>query len=153
MVFVAVVLALVAAAMHGTWNVLVKTSADPLITIYRSTVMAAAIMTPPAVVALVVIRPAINPAALGFAAASGVLEVTYMWLLSTAYARGEISVVYPIARGSAPLLAVAIGLGVLGERLAGFQLVGVALLLAGILAVTIPQTGGRATVPALWPLV
>src|SRR2546421_2048783 len=135
--------------MHGTWNVLVKTSADPLITIYRSTVMAAAIMTPPAVVALVVIRPAINPVALGFAAASGVLEVTYMWLLSTAYARGEISVVYPIARGSAPLLAVAIGLGVLGERLAGVQLVGVALLLAGILAVTIPQTGGRGTVPAL----
>ena len=62
MVFVAVVLALVAAAMHGTWNVLVKTSADPLITIYRSTVMAAAIMTPPAVVALVVIRPEIGRA-------------------------------------------------------------------------------------------
>lgn len=142
-------LALVAAAMHGTWNVLVKTSADPLLTIYRSTVMAAAIMTPPALVAMVLLRPSVSAAALGFAALSAALEVTYMWLLSSAYARGEISVVYPIARGSAPLVAVVIGLAVLGERLAPAQLVGVGLLLAGILAVTLPQTSGRATLPAL----
>lgn len=149
MILVAVVLALVAAAMHGTWNVLVKTSGDPLISIYRSTLMAAAIMTPLALVAMLIFRPSASLGALGFALLSGVLEVTYMWLLSSAYARGEISVVYPIARGSAPLLAVAIGLGVLGERLATAQLIGVGLLLAGILAVTLPQTSGRATLPAL----
>jgi len=148
-VLVAVVLALIAAAMHGTWNVLIKTSADPLITFYRSTVMAAAIMTPPAVIAYVVIRPGFSLAALGVVAVSSVLEVAYMWLLSSAYTRGELSVVYPIARGSAPLLAVGIGLGVLGERLTSFQLVGIGLLLAGILAVTLPQTSGRATIPAL----
>jgi drug/metabolite transporter (DMT)-like permease len=148
-VVAAVVLALVAATMHGTWNVLVKTSADPLVTIYRSTVMGAAIMTPFAVIAIVLFRPAISLGALGFAAISGALEVTYMWLLSSAYARGELSVVYPIARGSAPLIAVVIGIGVLGERLAAGQLLGVALLLTGILAVTLPQTSGRATVPAL----
>ena len=135
--------------MHGTWNVLVKTSADPLLTIYRSTVMGAVIMTPPAAIAYLLIRPNVNPAALGFAVVSGMLEVAYMWLLSSAYARGELSVVYPIARGSAPLLAVAIGLGVLGERLSMPQLIGVGLLLAGILAVTLPQTSGRATLPAL----
>jgi drug/metabolite transporter (DMT)-like permease len=148
-VLFAVGLALVAAAMHGTWNVMVKTSADPLITIYRSTVMGAVIMTPPALIAYLVVRPSVNPAAMAFAAISGVLEVTYMWLLSSAYARGELSVVYPIARGSAPLLAVAIGLGLLGERLAGPQLIGVGLLLSGILAVTLPQWRGRATLPAL----
>jgi drug/metabolite transporter (DMT)-like permease len=149
MILIAVVLALVAAAMHGTWNVLIKTSADPLITFYRSTVMAAAIMTIPAVVAYLVFRPGFSLPALGVVAVSSVLEVAYMWLLSSAYTRGELSVVYPIARGSAPLLAVAIGLGVLGERLTGFQLVGIGLLLAGILAVTLPQTSGRATIPAL----
>ena len=149
MVFAAVILALIAAAMHGTWNVLVKTSGDPLVSIYRSTVMAAAVMTPLAIVAYVVLRPGFSAPALGFAAASGVLEVVYMWLLTSAYARGELSVVYPIARGSAPLVAVCIGLGVLGERLSTPQLVGVGLLLAGILAVTLPQTSGRATLPAL----
>jgi drug/metabolite transporter (DMT)-like permease len=44
---------------------------------------------------------------------------------------------------------VLVGLGLLGERLATLQLVGVALLLAGIVAVTLPQTSGRATLPAL----
>lgn len=149
MILFAVLLALIAAAMHGTWNVMVKTSADPLITIYRSTVMGAVIMTPPALVAMAVTRPSINVAALGYAAVSGALEVTYMWLLSTAYGRGELSVVYPIARGTAPLIAVVIGLALLGERLSSAQLAGVGLLLAGILAVTLPQTSGRATLPAL----
>lgn len=149
MLVVAVGLALLAAAMHGTWNVLVKTSGDPLVSIYRSTVMAAAVTTPLALVAFVVIRPSINPQALGFAAVSGVLEVAYMWLLTSAYARGELSVVYPIARGSAPMIAVVIGLGILGERLGTAQLAGVGLLLVGILAVTLPQTSGKATIPAL----
>ena len=149
MVLLAVGLALVAAAMHGTWNVIVKTSADPLVSIYRSTVMGAVIMTPFAIVAYLVLRPHFGTTALVCVIASGVLEVAYMWLLASAYARGELSVVYPIARGSAPLLAVAIGLGVLGERLSTPQLAGVGLLLAGILAVTLPQTSGRATLPAL----
>src|SRR5258708_33120391 len=47
------------------------------------------------------------------------------------------------------MLSVLGGIGILGERLATAQLVGVALLIAGILAVTLPQTSGRATVPAL----
>src|SRR5260370_28047674 len=80
---------------------------------------------------------------------SALLELAYVFLLSAASRRGEVSVVYPIARGSAPLLAVLIGLGLLGERLAAPQLIGVGLLLAGILAVTLPQTSGRATLPAL----
>ena len=150
MILAAIGLALAAAALHGTWNVLVKVSGDPLVTFYRATLVAAAVWTVPTAVAWVFLgRPAMSPAALGFACASGVLEVTYLWLLSTAYSRGELSVVYPIARGSAPLVAVVVGFGVLGERLTGIQFAGVVLLLGGILAVTLPQTGGRATLPAL----
>jgi len=94
-------------------------------------------------------RPSITPAAAGLAALSALFELMYLVLLSAAYNRGELSVVYPIARGSAPLLSVAAGLGLLGERLTPGQMAGVALLLLGILAVTLPQTSGRATVPAL----
>jgi multidrug transporter EmrE-like cation transporter len=148
-VLVAVALALVAAAMHGTWNVLVKTSADPLTTFYRATISGAAIFTVPAVIAFVILRPGFNGTAVALVVVSAALEVAYMWLLSSAYARGELSVVYPIARGSAPLLAVLIGIGLIGERLSAAQLVGVGLLLAGILAVTLPQTSGKATLPAL----
>jgi drug/metabolite transporter (DMT)-like permease len=146
----AVVLALAAAVLHGTWNVLVKVGGDPMITFQRATIAAAAIATPPvALVWLVDGRPGLSSAAAGWCALSAALEVTYLWLLATAYRRGELSVVYPIARGSAPLLAVIAGLTLLGERLTAAQLAGVALLLLGILAVTLPQTSGRATVPAL----
>ena len=136
--------------MHGTWNVLVKVSGDPISTLQRATVAGAVLMTPPALVAWFATgRPSLGWPAAGLAALSAVLELTYLFLLSAAYNRGEVSVVYPIARGSAPLLAVVAGIGILGERLATVQLVGVALLLAGILAVTLPQTSGRATAPAL----
>jgi drug/metabolite transporter (DMT)-like permease len=147
---IAIALALTAAALHGTWNVLVKVGGDPMSAFQRATTLGALAATPLAAVGwLIAGRPTITPAAAGLAALSAALELVYFWLLSAAYKRGEMSVVYPVARGSAPLLAVVVGLGVLGERLAPAQLVGVVLLLLGILAVTLPQTSGRATVPAL----
>jgi drug/metabolite transporter (DMT)-like permease len=150
MTAIAIALALVAAALHGTWNVLIKVSGDPMETFRRATIVAALVTTPLTIAAWFITgRPALPPAAAGFAAISAALELAYLFLLSSAYRSGELSVVYPIARGSAPLLAVLAGLFVLGERLAPGQLVGVALLLLGILAVTLPQTSGRATVPAL----
>lgn len=150
MTAVAIALALAAAALHGTWNVLIKVSGDPMETFRRATIVAALVTTPITVVAWFATgRPTLPLAAAGLAAVSAALELAYLFLLSAAYRSGELSVVYPIARGSAPLLAVVAGLGLLGERLALGQLVGVALLLLGILAVTLPQTSGRATIPAL----
>jgi drug/metabolite transporter (DMT)-like permease len=146
----AIGLALLAAVLHGTWNVLLKVSGNPIVTLQRATGAAALLLTPVVGVAwLVSGRPSFPPVAMALCAVSAALELIYAWLLSAAYRRGELSVVYPIARGSAPLLAVIAGLALLGERLAPAQLAGVALLLLGILAVTLPQTSGRATLPAL----
>lgn len=136
--------------LHGTWNVLVKVSGDPMATFQRATLAAVLVATPLVAVAwLWAGRPGLAPAAAGWCALSGVLEVTYLWLLAAAYRRGELSAVYPIARGSAPLLAVILGLVLLHEHLTALQFVGVGLLLAGILAVSLSQVSGRATVPAL----
>jgi drug/metabolite transporter (DMT)-like permease len=150
MIAAGVALALLAAALHGTWNAILKVSGDPLRTFRRATLMSGAIATIALVPEVVILgRPSISIAAIGLCLLSSVLETTYLVLLSIAYRRGELSAVYPIARGSAPLLAVAVGLVVLGERLSAAQLVGVALLLVGILAVAVSQAGGRATLPAL----
>ena len=62
---------------------------------------------------------------------SGTIEAGYFVLLSAAYRRGDLSVVYPIARGTAPLLAVAIGVVLLGERLGLAGSIGVMGLLLG----------------------
>jgi drug/metabolite transporter (DMT)-like permease len=150
MIAIAVGMALVAAVFHGTWNVLVKVSGDPISTFRRATAMAAIVATVSLLPAWLLFgRPVLTPAATVLCVVSSVLETTYLFLLSTAYRRGELSAVYPIARGSAPLLSVMVGLLILGERLAPEQLVGVGLLLVGILAVTISQARGRATLPAL----
>jgi drug/metabolite transporter (DMT)-like permease len=130
--------------------VLAKVSGDPMQTFERGTLAAVLISTPAVAVAWVWTgRPALVPAAAGWCALSGVFEVTYLWLLAAAYRRGDLSAVYPIARGTAPLLAVIAGLGLLDEKLSALQLAGVGLLLLGILAVTLSQATGRATVPAL----
>lgn len=143
-------LALAAAAIHGTWNVLLKTSGDPLVTFRRATPVSAAVATMVLVPEWLLLGPPhLRGPAIALCLLSSLLETAYLILLSIAYRRGDLSVVYPIARGSAPLIAVAVGLVLLGERLSIPQLAGVVLLLAGILAVTVSQARGRATVPAL----
>jgi uncharacterized membrane protein len=78
---------------------------------------------------------------------SGALEALYFAFLASAYRRGDLSLVYPLARGSAPLLAVAIGVLLLKERLGPVGYIGVAALLVGLLALQRPwrylKTSGR----------
>ena len=135
----AIVLVLVAAVLHAGWNVLLKTSGDTLTTAVRLQVIGSAILVPVAIVAWAANgMPPVAAAAIGLALVSAVLEAAYFVLLASAYRRGGLSLVYPLARGSAPLLAVAVGIGVLGERLAPLALAGVGCLLVGILLVARP---------------
>lgn len=150
MIAAGVGLALLAAVVHGTWNVILKVSGDPLRTFRRATVMSGVVATVVLLPEVLILgRPHFTGAALGLCFISSLLETAYLVLLAIAYRRGELSGVYPIARGSAPLWSVAVGLLLLGERLSAAQLVGVALLLAGISAVAFSQAHGRATLPAL----
>ncbi|MES2209143.1 MAG: EamA family transporter [Chloroflexota bacterium] len=142
---VAVALVLVAAVLHAGWNVLLKTSGDPLRTAVRLQAIGTAVLVPIGVVAWVAHgSPAPDPAGVGLALISGVLEAGYFVFLSAAYRRGDLSLVYPLARGSAPLLAIVVGLGLLGERLSGPALVGVACLMVGIMLVARPWRAFRA---------
>ena len=127
------------AVLHVAWNVLLKTAGEPFraATIGMST--AGAIIIPAAIIGWFAIgRPAIPPEAIALGIASGVLEAAYFVFLAAAYRRGDLSVVYPIARGTAPLLAVAVGIFILGERLGPEGLVGVGFLLIGLLMLQRP---------------
>jgi uncharacterized membrane protein len=133
--------ALVAAAavLHVTWNVVIKTAGDPLRASTVAMVASAIVLIPLAGIGWFAIgRPAIPAEAFGLGVVSGVLEAVYFALLSAAYRRGDLSLVYPVARGTAPLLAVAAGVLLLGERLGAYGSVGVALLLVGLLALQRP---------------
>lgn len=129
----------IAAVLHAAWNILLKTAGDPLRTATVGVVAASLVLVPLAVIAwLVADRPDVPAAAWALGIVSGGVEVAYFVFLAAAYRRSDLSVVYPIARGSAPLLAVAVGVLVLGERLPPPAWLGVGLLLAGLLVVQRP---------------
>ena len=133
------------ALLHALWNVLLKRSEDPLATATRAMGFGLLVVTPLAAIAWWLTgRPTLSLPALGLAAGSAVVELLYFIFLSAAYRRGDLSTVYPIARGTAPLIAVAIGLLILGERLHQGAYLGVALLVAGIWLVRRPAGTGPA---------
>jgi drug/metabolite transporter (DMT)-like permease len=141
----AIALVLVAAVLHAGWNVLLKTSGDTLSTAARLQAIGSAVLVPIGIVAWIAIgRPAVPASAIWLAVVSGFLEAAYFVLLASAYRRGPLSLVYPLARGSAPLIAVAVGILLLQERLAPLAFVGVACLLLGILLVARPWQAFRA---------
>jgi uncharacterized membrane protein len=148
-----VALVVVSAVMHVAWNVRLKTAGDPL---RAATVgmLAASIGIVPAGIAAwwLTGRPAFPIEGVALGIVSGVIEAGYFVLLSAAYRRGDLSVVYPIARGTAPLLAVAFGVVVLGERLGVAGTVGVVALLIGFLLLQQPWAvlrGHRGIDPAI----
>jgi uncharacterized membrane protein len=114
----------------------------------------ALVLVPASVVGwLAVGRPAVPPEAFGLGVVSGLLEAVYFALLSAAYRRGDLSVVYPVARGTAPLLAVGAGVIVLGERLQPIGALGVGLLLVGLLALQRPWRAVRGGIGSDGPAV
>ncbi len=93
-------LVLIAAALHATWNGLVKAGTDRYFDIAGVLLGAGAIS---AIALLFLPRPA--PASWPYLAASAVVHVAYFALIAASYHHGEMSVVYPIMRGTAPVLA------------------------------------------------
>jgi drug/metabolite transporter (DMT)-like permease len=137
-------LILVAAVLHLAWNVLLKTAGDPLRAAWIGMTAGATVMVPAGIAGWLLIgRPSLPAEAFGLAAVSGAIEAVYFVLLSAAYRRGDLSVVYPIARGTAPLLAVAVGVFVLGETLGPAGALGVAAVLAGLLVLQRPWVALR----------
>jgi drug/metabolite transporter (DMT)-like permease len=135
---VALVAIALAAILHAAWNILLKTAGDPLRTATAGVIAASAILVPLVALGWVIWQPAVPPEAWVVGLVSGAVEVAYFVFLAAAFRRGDLSVVYPLARGSAPLLAVAIGVLVLGERLSPGAWLGVGLLIAGLLVVQRP---------------
>lgn len=122
------------AVLHLAWNVRLKTASDPLRTATIGMAAAALVIVPVGFAAWWTSgAPALPAEGIALGVLSGVVEAVYFIFLAAAYRRGDLSVVYPIARGTAPLLAVAVGVGLLGEQLGAAGSVGVVALLAGFL--------------------
>jgi drug/metabolite transporter (DMT)-like permease len=123
-------LALGAAFLHATWNVLLAGARDSEAATAVATLCGVALLAPVAL-----ITGGVSDAALPFAAASAALHVGYLALLARAYQGGEVSVVYPVSRGTAPVLVLAFGAAVLNESASTAAVMGVLAVAAGVFLV------------------
>ena len=125
----AFLLALSAAVLHAGWNVLLARARDVAAATTVALVLSTLLFAPVAAATWDV-----DSAAVPWIAASAALEIVYFALLTTAYSRSDLSLVYPVARGRAPLLVLA-GAAVTGAALGWAQALGVLLVGGGILLV------------------
>ncbi|MBI3976827.1 MAG: EamA family transporter [Chloroflexi bacterium] len=134
MVALAVFLALLAALTHATWNLLVKTGGDRVALLWWS-FLASSLFYAPTLALLP--RPFPAPL-LPILVLSGLAQCGYAIFLARAYARGPFSRVYPVARGTGPVLIALWAWLFLGERpsLAGW--LGLTLILAAIGLIALP---------------
>ncbi|HZS24546.1 MAG TPA: EamA family transporter [Gaiellaceae bacterium] len=134
----ALLLALAAAVVHALWNVLLARARDPRAATAVALIVAEIVFAIPAWLLW-----RVDAAAWPFIVVSGVLQLVYFTLLITAYRLAPLSVVYPIARGGAPVLVLVFGVTVLGHGTSVGQVLGVCLVAAGILLVrgTRPTVG------------
>jgi len=125
-----IALVLGSAVLHASWNAMLRSGADRL---WSMSVMCAACAVLAAPVALIAPMPA--PESWPYLAGSAAVQVLYALFLVRAYRTGLLAHVYPIARGTAPLLVTLGAAAVAGEQLAPLGLMGVVLVSGGIMAI------------------
>ncbi|HVD48922.1 MAG TPA: hypothetical protein VNB50_02725, partial [Gaiellaceae bacterium] len=126
----ALALALGAAALHALWNLLLARERD---TEAASAVALLALVVALALPAALTWR--VEGAAVPFIVGSAALELAYVALLAAAYRRYELSLVYPVARGMAPVLALVIVVAAGGARPSALGILGVLVVAVGVLLV------------------
>jgi drug/metabolite transporter (DMT)-like permease len=141
-------LVLLSAGLHASWNLIIKRQDDKLFSGWLTSLVPSTLLAP-ALLFTGLPAPDVWP----ILCASGVIHTVYMIALVHAYSHGDLSVVYPVARGAAPLL-VAIGAPVfLGERLSPLAALGIGMVGGGITWLGFSVRRSSATARALlWAL-
>ncbi len=120
------------ALLHASWNVLAKSGGDPLIDTTVILIGGAVL----AVLALPLLSlPA--PASWPFIGASAVLQTGYFGLVVAAYRSGDMSLAYPLMRGTAPLLVALFSGAIIGETLSIGAMCGIAIICGGVLTMAL----------------
>jgi uncharacterized membrane protein len=123
-------LVLAAAVVHAAWNLLLARTRDPQAATAAAFCVAVALWAPVAAV-----RWRVEASAWPYIAGSAAFELVYVLLLGAAYERGQLSIFYPIARGLAPVLVLAVASLALGATTSWRQAIGVCAIGGGILLV------------------
>ena len=128
---------LLAALLHASWNALVKNHKDKFLGL-------AAIVfgSVPWALILILYVPFPSDKAIPYIILSAILHNGYQWFLLSAYKFGDYTKVYPIARGTAPILVSIVSLIFLGVVLSNFELLGIFVVCLGILSLSFQDVEG-----------
>jgi drug/metabolite transporter (DMT)-like permease len=136
----AIALILVAAIAHASWNLFSKQAsmAGAVGFVWLMAVAGAIGYGPAAAAVLIAAWPHLTALNWAFMAGTGVLQAGYFLFLQNGYRLGDLSLVYPIGRGTGAMAAALAGIVLLGERPGPAGLAGVLLIVAGVIVLGIP---------------
>jgi len=134
LVFAAVLLG---AALHASWNAVIKDGGNKVF----ATIMVATFAAVAAVI-VVSLQPLPRPESWPYLGTSTLIHVVYFALVARAYRLSDMGLTYPLMRGSAPLLVALGSVALLGEHLTPPAWIGVALISAGILTMVLGRQHG-----------
>jgi drug/metabolite transporter (DMT)-like permease len=131
---VALLLVLSAAVIHASWNLITKRVGGGPPFIWLAAVISVVLYAPLALGVLIFANPRLDAAALIFFCGSALLHLAYFLALQRGYRAGDLSLVYPLARGTGPLLSTLAAILLFGERPSALALLGALLVLGGVVA-------------------
>jgi drug/metabolite transporter (DMT)-like permease len=143
----ALALILVAAVAHATWNLFSKqaSAAGASSFVWLMSVTATVLYAPVVAASVLLSPPRLTGLDWVFMTGTGLLQVGYFLFLQSGYRLGDLSLVYPLGRGSGALLAALAGITLLGERPGTAGITGIVLVVLGVLVLGVP--GRRAGSP------
>jgi len=144
----ALILILAAAGTHATWNFLNKRASGRATFTWLVALLSALLYAPATVTVIGVWQIEMGWLTLGVMAGSAALHTAYFVLLNRGYRAGDLSLVYPLARGTGPLLSTVAAILFLGERPSLIAVAGALLIIGGALLLTtnisqLRETGAR----------
>jgi drug/metabolite transporter (DMT)-like permease len=145
----ALALILVAALAHATWNLFSKQAsvAGASSFVWLMSLAATGLYAPVVAVSVLLSPPRLTLLDWVFMAGTGLLQVGYFLFLQAGYRLGDLSLVYPVGRGSGALLAALAGIVLLGERPGPAGVAGIVLVVLGVLVLGAPGRGGDSPAP------
>lgn len=137
----ALALVVIGAFIHAYWNLLVKRATGGVAFVWLFS-LATAVLYAPIVLLLLVVDPPRHYGGMHWLLIliSGALHLLYAVTLSWGYKVADLSVVYPVARGTGPLLSCLVAIAILGERPSAIGWAGIALIVVGVFLIA--GTGG-----------
>ncbi len=142
----ALALIFVAAVAHASWNLFSKqaSAAGAACFVWLMSSVATVAYLPVVIVSVIASPPRLTAVAWVFMAGTGLLQAGYFLFLQTGYKLGDLSLVYPIGRGTGALLAALAGIILLGEHPGPAGVAGILFIVAGLIILGIPAAASRA---------